>query len=142
MKSEPKPSSIQTHVVPHSMEQQSKPRVKRVVCTSPERAYYRQASQDAPNKSANRISFTGRSLCGLFLCLGILATRKRVKIFLETDLVCRNIFLQLIFDVFLYRFFIAANRIHVISSAPKMSVSVFVLELGVPIKYHQTAFPF
>ena len=71
-----------------------------------------------------------------------LPPHKRVNIFLETDLACRNIFLQLILDVFLYRFFISTDRIHIISSAPKMSVTVFVLQIRYLSKIIRLLFPF
>ena len=38
--------------------------------------------------------------------------------------------------------FLCQYHSQVIPSTPKMSIPVFVLKVGVPIKYHQTAFPF
>ena len=58
----------------------------------------------------------GRPLKGLFLCLGILATRKRVYELLYAHLICDLILLQLLFDVFLYLLFIPSYCIHEISS--------------------------
>ena len=81
-------------------------------------------------------SFLGPPLKGLFLCLLVLATRKRVNILLDTHLVGYLIFLELVLDVLLYLLFISAHRIHVIPSGPEVSVAILVLEIGVSIEYH------
>ena len=73
----------------------------------------------------------------LFFCLLILATRERVHVFFQTDLICCVIFFQLVSDILCYDSLVFPNRIYIISSAPKMSVSVFVFQICVPIKYHE-----
>lgn len=74
------------------------------------------------------------------LCLGILATRKRVYIFLETDLIFRDVFLKLIAYIFFYTFLILPDCIYVVSPAPKMPVPIFVFQIRVPVEYHQGTF--
>ena len=59
-----------------------------------------------------------------------LATRKRVFVEVDCQLDNRFILLQLIPDVFGYFGFIFANRIHVIASTPKLSVSVFKFQVA------------
>ena len=56
-------------------------------------------------------------------------------------LVCRNIFCQLVFDIFCNRFFIASDRIHVVSPVPEVPISLFVLQVCVSVEDHQAAFP-
>ena len=63
----------------------------------------------------------------VFLCLGVLATRKRVYVLFETQLITHNIFLQLVPYVLLYRFFISTDRIYVVPPAPKMSIAILIL---------------
>ena len=84
----------------------------------------------------------GGPLRGLFLCLGILATRKRVHKLLQTHLICYFIFLQLVLDVLLYLLFVSSHRINVISPGPEMPISIFVFEICVPVENHQAAFSF
>ena len=98
-----------------------------VVCTSPGRAYYQRRLKAHRNirQPHNRLQAAAKA--GLFLCLCILTTRKRVHVLLERYLVFHNILLKLIFNVFLYHLFVPSYCIHIISSAPKMSVPVFIL---------------
>ena len=63
----------------------------------------------------------------VFLCLRILATRKRVYVFLKGQLIIHYIFLQLVLYVLFYRFFISTDGIYIIPSTPEMSVSILVL---------------
>ena len=51
------------------------------------------ASQDAPNNPATAWLSQAAAKAACFLCLRILATRKRVNEFFETQLLCRYIFL-------------------------------------------------
>ena len=79
---------------------------------------------------------------GLFLCLSILATRERVYKFFEAHLIGYLVLLQLVFDIFLYAFFVFTYRIHKIPSCPEMPISVLVLQVCMPVENHQAAFPF
>ena len=67
---------------------------------------------------------------GPFLCLGILATRKRVNKFFEAHLICYLVFLQLVFDIFLNALFVFVYRIYKLSSCPKMSVTKSLINLS------------
>ena len=75
-------------------------------------------------------------------CLIILATRKRVNILFESQLIVRYVLLQLISYVFFNRFFVLPHCIYIVSSAPEMPVAIFVLQIGVPVEDHQRALPF
>lgn len=82
----------------------SKPRVERVVCTSPRRVYYWHASQEAMNSQSH--FFYRPPLKRPVLRPRILTTCERVHRFFQTYLVRCNIFLQLIaiaFFALLYR---------------------------------------
>ena len=81
-------------------------------------------------------SFLGPPLKGLFLCLLVLATRKRVHILLDAHLVGYLIFLELVLDILLYLLFISSYRIDEISSCPEMSVTVLVFEIRMSVAYH------
>ena len=81
-------------------------------------------------------SVLGPPLKGLFLCLLVLATRKRVYILLDTHLIGYLILLELISDVLLHLLFVLAYCIHIVPSCPKMSVPVLVLKIGVSVEYH------
>ena len=61
---------------------------------------------------------------------------------LRLILIIHNIFLQLILNVLFDCPFVLSNCVHIIPSAPIMSVPVFVLQLGMSVEYHQTAFTF
>ena len=90
----------------------------------------------------NATIFQAATQVAVFLCLGVLATRKRVYILFEAYLIAGYIFLQLIFHVLSYRFLISTDRIYIISSAPKMSVSVFVFQIRMSVEYHERTFSF
>ena len=79
------------------------------------------------NESANCIADSWRLLKGLFLCFGILATRKQVNKLFEADLICNLIFLKLPLDIFLYLLFIPPYCIHLIPSCPEMSIAILIL---------------
>ena len=50
--------------------------------------------------------------------------------------------LQLLLDILLNRPFVLPYRIYVISTAPKMPIPILILQIRMPIKYHQTALTF
>ena len=81
-------------------------------------------------------SFLGPPLKGRFLCLLVLATRKRVNVLLDAHLVGYLIFLELVFDILLYLLFVPAYCVHEIPSGPEMSVAVLLLEICIAVEYH------
>ena len=104
----------------------------------PWRAYYRQAAQDASKSPPTALLLLPAAKAACFCDFVFLLTANwsgfSLKLFCYTSASsCKW------FDIFLYRFLLRSAVILVISSAPIMSVSVFVLEVGMPIKYHQTA---
>ena len=76
------------------------------------------------------------------LCLRILATRKRVYIFSERHLLCRLIFRQLVSDIRFYRVTVCSRCVNIISSAPKMTIPVLILQIRMTVKYHLRTLPF
>ena len=72
----------------------------------------------------------------------LLATRKRVSRIEEAQLITFPILLQLIGNILLDRSCILSDRIYIIPSAPKLSVSVCKFHIPVLLKYHQAAFSF
>ena len=78
----------------------------------------------------------GLPLKGLFLCLLVLATRKRVHILLDAHWVGYLILLELVLDILLYLLFIPTYRIDEVPSGPEVPVAILVLEIGVSIEYH------
>ena len=78
-----------------------------------------------PEKICRSHCFLGLPLKGFLLCLGILATRKRVYEFLDAYLVGYLVLLQLILDVSFNCFFVSPYCIYEIPSGPEMSVSIF-----------------
>lgn len=99
------------------------------------------APQGASNGSVSCIADSWQAPYGAFyLCLGILATRKRVYEFLDAYLVGYLVLLQLILDVSFNCFFVSPYCIYEIPSGPEMSVSILVLEICVSVEYHQAAF--
>ena len=75
----------------------------------------------------------------VFLCLLILVTRKRVHIFFDADLIRSVVLLKLISDILRYDLFVASHSIYIVPSAPKISRSILVLQIRVPVEDHQTA---
>ena len=59
----------------------------------------------------NATIFQAATQVAVFLCLGVLATRKRVYVLFEAYLITRDIVLQLIFHVLSYRFFTTPFKI-------------------------------
>ncbi len=74
-----------------------------------------------------------RAVC---FCLIILATRKRVYKLFECQLVVGKIFRKLILYVFRNNLFIAPYGIYIVSSAPKVSGAIFVLQICMSVEYH------
>ena len=98
------------------------------------------APQGATNGSANCIADSWRPLKGLFLCLGILATRKRVCELLQAHLVCYLIFCQLLLDVLLYLLFIPSDRVYIVSRLSpylyfKFACRSNIIKLLFPLRY-------
>ena len=62
-----------------------------------------------------------RSRAAVFLCLTILATRKRVCILFNRHLIQSIIFFQLVSDIFRNHFLVSPDRVHIISPAPEFS---------------------
>ena len=73
---------------------------------------------------------------GLFLCLTILATRKRVCVFLDRHLIHHFILYELVADVFLYCFLVLSYRVYVVTTAPEVPAPILVFEICVTIEYH------
>ena len=76
----------------------------------------------------------------VFFCLLPLATRKRVHILFEGDLIICQVFFQLVLDILLDHLRILSYRIHKVSPAPKISTPIFVLQIRVSVENHQCAF--
>ena len=68
----------------------------------------------------------GPPLKGLFLCLLVLATRKRVYILFYANLVGYLIFSQLILNIFLDLLFVLSYRVYEIPSSPEVPISILV----------------
>ena len=76
-------------------------------------------------QSQNSFSYHPHWVVFLFATL-YLRSRKRVNIFLHTNLFCYLIFLNLILNIFCNCNFISSYCINIISSAPKMSISILI----------------
>ena len=63
-----------------------KPPIERVVFANSMRSSTRAAAKTIRKKFTNRIYFTDRRQSGLFLCLGILESRKQVYVSFEYNL--------------------------------------------------------
>ena len=77
--------------------------------------------------------------CLLFL---VLFSCKRIHSLKQTHLVARNILLQLVTDILLNPLLILSYSINIVPSAPKVPVTILVLQVCVSVKYHQTALSF
>ena len=86
--------------------------------------------------------FQAAAKAAVFLCLVTLATRERVYVFFQRYLIIGNVFLKLVPYVFLYRFFVPSHSINIVSPAPEMSVAIPVFHICMPVKNHETLFPF
>lgn len=69
----------------------------------------------------------GKPLKGPFLCLGILAARKQVDEFLDADLACYLVFLQLVLDILLYLLPVPSYCARIMPSGPEMPVSLLAV---------------
>ena len=69
----------------------------------------------------------GKPLKGPFLCLGILAARKQVDEFLDADLACYLLFLQLVLDILLYLLPVPSYCVRIMPSGPEMPVSLLAV---------------
>lgn len=61
---------------------------------------------------------------------------KWINEFFHGHLILKNILLQLILYIFLYDFSVSSYCIYIISSTPKLPISIFVFQVRMPIKYH------
>ena len=98
----------------------------------------------APQGASNNLTTTVLLLAAPFsgavlLALFHLLTRERVNIFFQAQLVVRNVFMQLIPNLFLDRRFVFSHGVNVVSSAPEMPVPIFVFQVGLSVKDHETA---
>ena len=76
----------------------------------------------------------------VFFCLLSLATRKRVHILLQGNLVICQIFFQLVLDILLDHLRILSYRVRKVPPTPKISASIFILQIRVSIENHQCTF--
>ena len=82
--------------------------------------------------------FTGLPLQGLFLfAFAYRLARKRVCLFLQRQLVRCQVFLQLPPYILDYSFRIFTHRIHILPPTPRVPVAVLILQVGMPVEYHQ-----
>lgn len=73
-------------------------------------------------------SHSSRRWYGLSLAKGlVLATRKRVDIFLDCHLFPNLVFFQLVLDILCYLFRIFPCCVHIVPSAPKLPISLFLI---------------
>ena len=117
------------------------PPAKPVVCSAPIRRWYQRALASAWRPD-NRSTFSGCCLSSLFLAFSYRLTRERVRILYQAQLIYSLILFQLPFDVLLYHFLVSSHRIYIVSSAPEVTIPLFVFQICMLIKYHQRAFPF
>ena len=72
---------------------------------------------------------------GLFLfALVYLLTRKRVKVFLDRYLIRYFVLYKLISDILCYYFLVPPYCIHIVAFAPKLPISVLVLQIRMSVK--------
>lgn len=83
------------------------------------------------------IIFTHCPSCRAFLLLlSYWLTRKRVYILLNIHFVCHYIFCYLVFYILLYFLCVFPYCIYKISSAPKMSIPILILQICMSVEYH------
>ena len=73
-------------------------------------------------------------------CKVLFATRKRVSWVGDTQLINFLVFFKLVCYVFFYCRSIFACCVNIISSAPKLSISICKFHISPPLEYHQTTF--
>ena len=93
-----------------------------------------------------RLAFAALGDCYLKMGAGdmpwYLATRKRVDELLHTHSVRNFILGQLFSDVLAYFLLITPYSIYKVPPCPKVSISIFVFQICMPVKNQQTAFSF
>ena len=112
-----------------------------MACTAPIRGFYRSALVSAPNHPTYTPLFHAAAKAAFYLLLsaglpvnGSMYSSMlsgRLLYLLPTDFLCTPEF----FCIFSY-------GIYVISSAPKIPVSILVFQVCMPVKYHRELFPF
>ena len=101
------------------------------------------APQGASNGSANCIADSWQAPYGAFyLCLGILATRKRVNKLFQAHLIRYLIFVKLMLDVLRNLLLISPYCVNIVFPCPEVPISILVFQVRVSVEYHQTTFPF
>lgn len=89
------------------------------------------APQGASNGSANCIADSWQAPYGAFyLCLGILATRKRVNKLFQAHLIRYLIFVKLMLDVLRNLLLISPYCVNIVFPCPEVPISILVLSLG------------
>ena len=110
---------------------------KLVVCTAARRGNYGLALERGTESLTPHYHYGQPLQAAVFLCLFILVTRERVKIFFYAYLIRRSVLLKLVADVFCNYLFISSYCIHIISSAPKIPRPILVFQICMSVKYHQ-----
>ena len=101
------------------------------------------APQGASNGSASCIADSWQAPYGAFyLCLGILATRKRVNKLFQAHLIRYLIFVKLMLDVLRNLLLISPYCVNIVFPCPEVPISILVFQVRVSVEYHQTTFPF
>ena len=89
----------------------------------------------------HRITITGSHSKWLFsFALLSPATRKRVHVLFQANLILCVIIFQLVLDVFLDHFRIFSYGIYIVPSAPEISASIPIFQIRMSIKDHQCTF--
>ncbi len=101
------------------------------------------APQGASNGSASCIVDSWQAPYGAFyLCLSILATRKRVNKLFQAHLIRYLIFVKLMLDVLRNLLLISPYCVNIVFPCPEVPISILVFQVRVSVEYHQTTFPF
>ena len=79
-------------------------------------------------------------LRGVVLCLGILATRKRVNELFQAHLICYLVFVKLMLDVLRNLLLISPYCVNIVFPCPEVPISILVFQVRVSVEYHQAAF--
>ena len=111
-----------------------------MVCTDPRRVITGRAPKGALKSLTPHYHYRPPLKRPVFLCLGILATRKRVNVFFHRDLIHHFVFNQLIADILFDHPLVLPYRIYIITTASEMSAAILVFQVCVAIKNHQRAF--
>ena len=99
---------------------------KPVVCTTPVRGYYRLSPSRGIEQFDTALQSLAAAKAAYFLCLVILATRKRVNILFQRHLIYIVVLFHLRLYIFLYRCLVTSYCINKISTTPEMTTSIFV----------------